>query len=121
MLLGTGAFSGGRCAAAVPRRSAKRRCGASPFALGLTPLPAPLAQTAREWTPGELFWVVKHGIKMTGMPAWRFRLDDVQTWALVAFMRERLALLSPMDYRALPSVTLEEPQPVQGEPLARLK
>jgi mono/diheme cytochrome c family protein len=71
-----------------------------PFALGLMPLPAPLAQTGREWRSAEIFWVVKHGLKMTGMPAWRFRLADDDIWAVVAFVRE-LPRLSPSDYRAL--------------------
>ena len=70
-----------------------------PFALGLTPLAANLAYTAREWGAAELFWVVKNGIKMTAMPAWEFRLSDAEMWAVVAFM-EKLPELSPMDYRA---------------------
>jgi mono/diheme cytochrome c family protein len=69
------------------------------FALGLTPSAANLAHTARDWPPGELFWVVKYGIKMTGMPAWTFRLTDEDIWAVVAFLEE-LPRLSPADYRA---------------------
>lgn len=69
-----------------------------PFALGLTPLPAPLAQTGREWASSEIFWVVKYGIKMTGMPAWAFRLSDEDIWAVVALVRE-LPRLSPQAYR----------------------
>jgi len=80
-----------------------------PFALGLTPLPAPLVQTGREWPPGDLFWVVKRGIKMTGMPAWEFRLTDPDMWALVAFIRERLPYVSPSQYRAL-----KAPDPADG-------
>lgn len=68
------------------------------FALGLTPLAANLAHTAREWSAAELFWVVKNGIKMTAMPAWEFRLAEKDIWALVAFMKE-LPRLSPPDYR----------------------
>jgi mono/diheme cytochrome c family protein len=71
-----------------------------PFALGMMPLPAPLAQTGREWRPAEVFWVVKHGLKMTGMPAWEFRLTDEEIWSVVAFVGE-LPRLSPLDYRTL--------------------
>jgi mono/diheme cytochrome c family protein len=92
-----------------------------PFALGLTPLPAPLVQTGREWPPGDLFWVVKHGIKMTGMPAWKYRLADEEIWALVGFIREQLPYVSPKEYAALPappvaSVPLEPapPDPARG-------
>lgn len=71
-----------------------------PFALGLTPAPANLVHTAREWAPGELFWTIKHGIKMTGMPAWTYRLDDDDIWSVVAFMRV-LPSLSVDEYRRL--------------------
>jgi mono/diheme cytochrome c family protein len=91
----------------------------APFALGLTPLPAPLAQTGREWPPGELFWVVKHGIKMTGMPAWKFRLTDEEIWALVAFMLRRLPFLSPAEYRALPAPRIDRKEPGPEPPSAQ--
>jgi mono/diheme cytochrome c family protein len=74
----------------------------APFALGLTPLPAPLVQTGREWPPGQIYWVVKHGIKMTGMPAWEFRLSEEDLWAVVALV-QRLPSFSPEDYRSTPS------------------
>jgi len=69
------------------------------FALGMTPAPANLVYTAREWPPAEIFWVVKEGIKMTGMPAWKFRMTDEDIWAIVSFMRE-LPRLSPEEYRS---------------------
>jgi mono/diheme cytochrome c family protein len=72
-----------------------------PFALGMTPLPANLVHVAREGSPAEQFWVIKFGIKMSGMPAWQFRMDDSQIWDIVAFMQQ-LPLLSPRAYRALP-------------------
>ncbi|MGQ0655726.1 MAG: c-type cytochrome [Betaproteobacteria bacterium] len=71
-----------------------------PFALGLAPAPANLVHTAREWPPAAVFWVVKEGIKMTGMPAWRYRMNDADIWAVVAFMRE-LPKLSPDQYRSM--------------------
>ena len=70
-----------------------------PFALGMTPAPANLAYTARAWSPAEVFWVVKEGLKMTGMPAWKYRMVDDDIWAIVGFMRE-LSKLSPEDYRS---------------------
>ena len=76
--------------------------GVSPerFALGMTPVPANLVYTAREWSPAMVFWVVKEGIKMTGMPAWKYRLGEADIWAIVSFMRE-LPKLSPEGYRSL--------------------
>lgn len=74
------------------------------FALGMTPLPANLALTAREWRDSaELYWVVKYGIKMSGMPAWEFRLTDAELWDVVAFLN-RLPGLSPEQYRGMTEV-----------------
>ena len=77
--------------------------GAAPdaFAVGLMPLPANLALTAREWNdPAQLYWVIKYGIKMSGMPAWEFRLADADLWAVTAFVLT-LPSLSPREYRAM--------------------
>lgn len=71
-----------------------------PFAMGLNPLPPPLAQTARDRTANEVYWAIKYGIKMSGMPAWKYRMDEEALWAVTAFV-ERLPLLSPAEYRAL--------------------
>jgi mono/diheme cytochrome c family protein len=71
-----------------------------PFALGMTPAPASLSYTASEWTPAVLYWVISEGIKMTGMPAWKYRMSDEDMWAVVAFL-QRLPRLSPAAYRAL--------------------
>jgi mono/diheme cytochrome c family protein len=70
-----------------------------PFALGLTPNAPNLARTGREWPERELYWTIKHGIKMSAMPAWEFRLVDDDLWALVAYVRT-LADESPATYRA---------------------
>ncbi len=72
----------------------------APFALGLNPPPANLAYTAREWPAQELYWVVKHGIRMTGMPAWDYRMSESELWAVVAFLR-RMPLLTPDEYAKL--------------------
>jgi mono/diheme cytochrome c family protein len=71
-----------------------------PYALGMTPTPAALVHTARAWPPAEIFWVVKEGIKMTGMPAWKYRMSDDDIWAVVAFLPE-MAHLTPRQYAAL--------------------
>jgi mono/diheme cytochrome c family protein len=78
-----------------------------PFALGMTPLPAPLVQTGREWSAGEIFWVVKYGIKMTGMPAWQFRMSEEDIWSVVALV-QRLPYFSPDGYRR---TAAQEPEP----------
>lgn len=70
------------------------------FALGLMPQPNNLAQTALEWTPAELYWVTRYGLKMTAMPAWEYRYPDADLWALVAFLRQ-LPKLSAAEYASL--------------------
>ena len=70
-----------------------------PFAMGMTPVPPPIIYPARELPSNELFWVIKHGIKMTGMPAWQMKLGDAQIWSIVAFMK-RLPDVSPEAYGA---------------------
>lgn len=72
-----------------------------PFALGLTPLPGSLSDVAQEWKASELYWVIRHGIKMTGMPAWQFRMSDDEMWSIVAFLL-RLPTLTPEQYRTMP-------------------
>src|SRR5690606_3656021 len=60
----------------------------SAIGLSLQPLPGPLVDARQHWRPRELYWVVRHGIKMTGMPAWEYRLSDDAIWELVAFMQQ---------------------------------
>jgi len=66
---------------------------------GLYPRPPNLADAARHYTPAELFWIVKHGIKMTGMPAWGDHSDD-ELWATVALI-EKLPGMTDQDYAKL--------------------
>lgn len=63
--------------------------GVSPDALafGLTPAPANLVHAGRTWPPDEIFWIVRNGVKMTGMPGWAYRLTDDEIWNLVAFVK----------------------------------
>jgi mono/diheme cytochrome c family protein len=69
------------------------------IARGLYPPPPDLTKTARLYPPAELFWIIKHGIKMTGMPAWSDHSDG-ELWATVAFV-ERLPGMSEQDYAGL--------------------
>jgi mono/diheme cytochrome c family protein len=64
------------------------------IAQGLYPPPPDLSKTAPLYSPGELFWIVKNGIKMTGMPAWSDHSDE-ELWATVALVT-KLPLPSPI-------------------------
>ncbi|QDV85428.1 c-type cytochrome [Planctomycetes bacterium TBK1r] len=58
------------------------------FAKGLNP-PAPdLTKTLNERSDNELFWIVKNGIRMTGMPALDLTHTDDDIWKIVSFVRE---------------------------------
>lgn len=63
------------------------------------PQPPDLTKSHGE-DPAEVFWVIKHGIKMTGMPAWGATHDDRRLWAMVAFLQQ-LSRLTPEQYRIL--------------------
>ena len=63
--------------------------GISPkeFAQGLNP-PAPkLTDSLGKLDDAELFWIIKHGIRMTGMPALGPTHTDDDIWKVVAFVR----------------------------------
>ncbi|CAM2890556.1 cytochrome c [Legionella anisa] len=75
--------------------------GPSELSQGLNPSPPNFSQM-KQWdmTPEEVFWVVKNGIRMTGMPAWGASHDDEKIWALVAFL-ETLPGMTPEHYQAM--------------------
>ncbi len=66
---------------------------------GLTPIPPRLDQSGH-WNAAEQFWIVRHGIKMTGMPAWGPSHSDEELWEIVAFL-QRLPELSAHEYADL--------------------
>ncbi len=72
---------------------------ASDLARGLNPRPPDLTRHAIR-DAAEAFWVIKHGIKMTGMPAWGQTHDDPTLWDIVAFLQQ-LPRMSPEQYRQL--------------------
>lgn len=83
-----------------------RACHGSPavpeprIAQHMTPRPPYLPSTIRNWEPVELFYIVKHGIKFTGMPAWPARGRDDEVWAMVAFL-QRFPSLKDEEYHRL--------------------
>lgn len=66
---------------------------------GLYPKPPNLTQR-RARGPGESFWIIKHGIKMSAMPAWGSSHDDQTIWAIVAFLQQ-LPTLDEQEYASL--------------------
>jgi len=74
--------------------------GSSEIRAGLNPQPPVLADVVPHTSPARLFWVIKHGVKMTGMPAWGTSHSDQMIWAMVAFL-ERLPTMTPAEYQAM--------------------
>lgn len=72
---------------------------AEDMAEGMYPKPPVLTDAAKKWTPGELFWILKNGIKMSGMPSWADHGDE-DLWNVVAFL-EKLPALSTQEYGEL--------------------
>jgi len=72
---------------------------ADDLAQGMYPKPPALTDAAKRYTAGELFWILKHGLKMTGMPSWGDHGDD-DLWNAVAFL-EKLPGMTPAEYQAL--------------------
>lgn len=74
--------------------------GVAPGAHGMSmqPTPGPLVDASRRWKPHELYWITRHGIKMSGMPAWEYHMSDAELWDTVAFIMQ-LPRMSAADYR----------------------
>jgi mono/diheme cytochrome c family protein len=68
------------------------------FGQSMQPVPGPLVDAARRWKEREMYWITRHGIKMSGMPGWEFHLSEEELWSVVAFLRE-LPALTPQAYR----------------------
>ena len=79
------------------------------IAKGLNPQPPDLARASTHYTAPELFWILKHGIKMTGMPAWSDH-GDAELWATSAFL-QKLPGMSEQDYARLVMATMERNAP----------
>jgi cytochrome c553 len=61
----------------------------------MTPRPPDLSTAVPGWKPAELFYIVKHGVKFTGMPAWPAPQREDEVWAMVAFLRRLPELDGP--------------------------
>jgi cytochrome c553 len=86
----------------------------SPVSARMLPPPPDLKQQVGLWRDGELFWLVKHGLKYAGMPGWPTLNRDDEVWALVAFLRR----LPELDARAYRTLALGEVQIEPQEGLA---
>lgn len=70
----------------------------SELSKGLYPAPPNLSKEPVEVAQG--FWVIKHGIKASGMPAWGKSMDDAYIWNMAAFL-QKLPALDAKQYKAM--------------------
>jgi mono/diheme cytochrome c family protein len=70
------------------------------FSEGLRPDPPDLKDVAKDLTPAQIFWVVRNGINMTGMPGFGLvEAPDQEIWTIAAFVK-KLPEVSEEDYKA---------------------
>jgi mono/diheme cytochrome c family protein len=84
---------------------------------GLEPQPPYLLDSSQQFTSAQLFWIVSHGIKMTGMPSWRGTLTDDQIWDAVALL-QAMPKMPPQTYqrwRTAQRCAAVNPPPIPGQ------
>ena len=72
----------------------------SDISKGQNPEPPDLAKEVQEWSREELFWIIKNGLKMTGMPAFGRTRSDSEIGDIVGFIT-RLPDMTPQAYKKL--------------------
>ncbi len=71
----------------------------SELSQGLYPQAPELAK-AQDLTAAQQFWIIKHGVKLSAMPAWGKTHPDPLIWDMVAFVR-RMPGMTPEEYKRL--------------------
>jgi mono/diheme cytochrome c family protein len=77
--------------------------GDTPFGRGMYPKPPDMRQAVtQDKTDGEIYYIIQHGIRLSGMPAFgeKGQTDDQSTWNLVHFIRH-LPKLTPDELKEM--------------------
>lgn len=85
----------------------------SELSQGLYPA-APEFARGDDLNPAEQFWTIKHGVKLTAMPAWGKTHKDELIWDMVAFIR-RLPRMTPGQYQAAVASAPEDHEEMMHE------
>jgi len=81
------------------------------YSEGLHPDPPDLKEVVGQASPSQLFWVIKNGINMTGMPSFALAgAKDDEIWSIVAFLK-KLSSVSEADYKAWTAPQAAAPTP----------
>jgi mono/diheme cytochrome c family protein len=66
----------------------------------LNPRAPDLAEVVKACTPRQLFWIAKHGVRMTSMPSFGVTHDHKEIWSIVTFI-DKLPGMSPGQYQQM--------------------
>ena len=99
------------------------------FALGMMPAPPNLSGAAKERPAREVYWFIRNGLKMSGMPAWELRLTEEEMWQVTATVAA-LPPIAPREWSALAAsapgtpttrqAEAQDPDPARGRRALRL-
>ncbi|MDH5825036.1 cytochrome c [Luteimonas sp. RD2P54] len=101
----SGAEAADVAAGAAEYKSMCEHCHGGPgvepsgWSRGMLPQPPHLTRAAAEWSVAEVRWIVRHGLKYTGMPAFGATHDEAVLDDIAAFVA-RLPAMTPEQYRA---------------------
>ena len=84
----------------------------SAAALAMLPPPPVLSEVVPTWTDAQLFEIVQHGVRFTGMPYWPVRNREDEVWSIVAFLRQ-LPEMDAATYRQLAGLAETTPGAVE--------
>ena len=79
------------------------------WARRMQPAPPAMEHVARFWAPHQIHWIIAHGFKATGMPAWRGAVPEDGLWALTAFVVATPGMTAA-DYDALAGPDVSSPE-----------
>ena len=84
------------------------------FAQGMNPGPPDIDGALQNYTDAQLFWVIKNGLRATGMPAFGINHKDEEIAAIAAFVR-RTRHLTPEERKELAVTGPREDHHHEGE------
>lgn len=93
--------------------------GPAKFAEAMRPRPPDLKTAGEKHDAARLFWIIKNGVTLTGMPAYgALRKDEQELWSLVAFVRN-LRWISAADYATWTAPDTPAAEKPPGKPAAK--
>lgn len=91
-----------------------------PLGRGQLPSPSSLSESARDWPASHLFYVTQQGVRMSGMPAWEYRISAEGLWSTVAYLKA-MPFMTAAQHMELDRASAEEtcPAPTIAAPYTR--